>query len=293
MSTKSSSKKSQTTPKSASLPKAKKEVEVESLKTVSTQDKKSKCKKSTKKFEEIEPIETIKPIKPIKPIKSKTKKTEKTKPDTPEQKEQKFKDEIKQIEEILKETCQTQKFDSTFSIQNQGKTYNIGNDSKILSKIYELIIISTLKEKLEENKLSYLENEVQNKYPDFIICSSVDKEKFYAVDIKSSYIIKENIIGGFTLGTYKGYFQSRKSVKSIVKPYDSFKKHYCMCVIYERDEDTTPVRNFFFKEKWQLATKIAGSGNTCNIGSEKHINKLLTTTHFTSEDEFDEFWMKQ
>jgi hypothetical protein len=290
MSAKSSSKKSTPVAKPVKETKATKEAKTNSSKSV------PKKIKEVKVEEEVEEVK--KPSKPKKGSNTKTKvtkektKKEKVKPDTPEKIEQKFKDEIEKIEKILKEVCEKQKFDSSFTITNQGKTYDIGNDSKILSKIYELIIISTLKELLEKHKLPYLENEVQNKYPDFIICSSVDKQKFYAVDIKSSYIIKENLIGGFTLGTYKGYFQERKSLKSIVKPYESFKKHYCMCVIYEREDDKTPVRNFFFKEKWQLATNIAGSGNTCNIGSEKHINKLTNSelSHFKSEKEFDDFW---
>jgi hypothetical protein len=182
--------------------------------------------------------------------------------------------------------------DDEFYINNDGVKYKLGNDSKIISKIYELIIIEKLKNLLDAKGFKYIENDIQNKYPDFIIISKTQKEKYYAVDIKSTYIKNKTRINGFTLGTYKGYFKDRKSMRSIVKPYNNFIKHFCVCVIYTRDGIKIPVNHIIVREKWEIARNGTGSGNTCNIGSIKLLSDLLANKpYFSSEDEFNTFWL--
>jgi hypothetical protein len=206
-------------------------------------------------------------------------------------KEEEFNKEIIEIKNILNEICYT-KFEEEFSITNLGVSYKLGNDSKIISKIYEIILIEKLKELLKINEFRYIDNDIQNKYPDFIIVSKIQKEKYYAIDIKSSYLKTDSNINGFTLGTYKGYFKERDSITSIVKPYKDFIKHFCVCVIYSKNKDTIPVKYILVREKWEIAIDTPGSGNTCNIGSIKLLSNLLTNkTYFNNEDEFDKFWL--
>jgi hypothetical protein len=199
--------------------------------------------------------------------------------------------EIQEISDILNDISDTS-IDDEFSINNNGINYKLGNDSKIISKIYEIIIIDKLKGLLDTKGYKYIENEIQNKYPDFIIISKTQEEKFYAVDIKSSYLKTETEINGFTLGTYKGYFTNRDSLCSIVKPYNNFIKHFCICVIYSRTGIKIPVKHIIVKEKWKIARNGTGSGNTCNIGSVKLLSDLLgNKTYFNNEDEFNTFWL--
>ena len=207
-------------------------------------------------------------------------------------KKETIEDESIRIEEILSQLKEI-KFNDSYSIANEGIDYHLGNDSKILSKIYELILINKLKLILDSKGIEYIENEVQNKYPDFIIKSKVEEDRYYAVDIKSSYLKSEKNINGFTLGTYKGYFRNRDSLKSIVIPYSKFHKHYCVCVIYERTEEKkTPVKFILVREKWRLASKSTGSGNTCNIGSIKTVSKLTNDEAlFESKEEFNSYWL--
>lgn len=201
------------------------------------------------------------------------------------------KKEIDEIRDILNEIRDTS-IDDEFSIHNNGIKYNVGNDSKIISKIYEIIIIDKLKGLLDAKGYTYIENDVQNKYPDFIVVSKIQDDKFYAVDIKSSYLKTETEINGFTLGTYKGYFKNRDSLCSIVKPYNSFIKHFCICVIYSRVGIKLPVKHIVVKEKWEIAKNGTGSGNTCNIGSIKLVSDLLgNKPHFKNEEDFNAFWL--
>ena len=116
------------------------------------------------------------------------------------------------VHNILKHVIEHVVVDDEFSFINNGVSYNVGNDSKMLSKIYEIITISKLIQELENLDFKYIENNVQNKYPDFIIVSRIDPEMFYAIDIKSSYLKSTHEINGFTL-VLAGYFHDRQSSK--------------------------------------------------------------------------------
>lgn len=206
---------------------------------------------------------------------------------------QEMKEEWNKITKLIEKILSKVKFDEIFTVMNGGKSYKLGNDSKIISKIYECVLIEELKNTLKKEGYDYIENEIQNKYPDFIIASKKCENKYYAVDIKSTYLKSAGKLNGFTLGTYKGYFLNRSSLNSIVKPYNQFLKHYCICVIYERKEDKLPVKEILLREKWQIATKGVGSGNTCNIGSIKSLDQIKNHTYcFKNEEEFDRYWLK-
>ena len=201
-------------------------------------------------------------------------------------------DEVNTICKIIEQLCSTT-FDESYTIQNDGTSYELGNDSKIISKIYEIILVKKLKSLLDASEFHYIENNVQNKYPDFIIVSKLQKEKFYAVDIKSTYLKTRKMINGFTLGTYKGYFKNRDSLKTIVKPYNNFLKHFCVGVIYDRVLDKTPVKHVLVREKWQIASSTTGSGNTCNIGSIKLLDDLINSkSYFENEEAFNKYWLE-
>tara|TARA_Y100000389_G_scaffold185080_1_gene204130 strand:+ start:2145 stop:2915 length:771 start_codon:yes stop_codon:yes gene_type:complete len=254
--------------------------------------------------------------------------------------------EAKTVFKLLQDVSNRIKFNSTFSITNNRRTYALEYDSKILSKIYEVVLIDEMKRTLDKHKVEYIENDIQNKYPDFMV-KSKKNNKYYAVDIKSSYMKNDNQINGFTLGTYNGYFKDRTSSRYSAVPYNEFMKHFCICVVYSRKGNTLQVRtkakkvslrdkikntiskaipktisktkswikktippgaiskkakktnveHVFVKEKWQIASKVCGSGNTCNIGSVKDIKKLISHKKsnfcFKSEKDFDGYWLKQ
>ena len=167
--------------------------------------------------------------------------------------------------------------------------YKLGTDSKLISKIIEMVICSTLKKYCTQNKIQFEINPIQNSYPDFILYH--DNQPI-AVDIKTTYRISENKINGCTLGTYKGYFRDRSSNKNIRKPYSEFTDHLCIVALYDRTEDSVLVKDIFITEKWKIASNRTGSGNTCNIGSMTNIDALRNgPSFFSSKAEFDTYWM--
>lgn len=177
-----------------------------------------------------------------------------------------------------------------------GKTpIQVGHDSKLVSKVYENYVIGLLKRFCKENNLKCKENTIQNKYPDFVMYTECGKP--IAIDIKTSYLKSKSHINGFTLGTYRGYFNNRTCSKNTMYPYSQFINHLCICLIYSRGGGASgkvKIRHVVVREKWRIASRSAGSGNTCNIGSIKRIRDILDGhCVFRNKMEFEKYWINK
>ncbi len=188
--------------------------------------------------------------------------------------------------------------------------YSISNDTKIISKILEIHIFPLILQLAEEIGYNVVLTDHQNYYPDIsFVCQNDERIKF-AVDFKSTYRKSKNTCNGFTLGSHGKYFQDRTSTKNIQFPYSEYLGHFCLGVIYDRvdtgqteifDIDelstiTSVIKNidFFFVEKWRIASDKRGSGNTANIGSVKNIDDVLKGNgifKLHGESVFDDYWM--
>jgi len=156
-------------------------------------------------------------------------------------------------------------------------------DTKVVSHIIQQIIGKEISEQLGSNIIPAAE---QNHYPDFsIMCGPI------ALDVKTSYRKTATQINGFTLGSYGGYF-GKESKKNCTLPYNSYTSHWVLGVIYSRVAGQIKDIDLILREKWQIASRKQGSGNTKNIGSIKSIADLKSDkTIFSSEDEFTSYWM--
>lgn len=189
------------------------------------------------------------------------------------------------------------------------KVYTISVDTKVISKIIELMLFPVISKFAKDHKFDLKLCEHQNHYPDITFISE-NGEKF-AVDLKSSYRINNETVNGFTLGAFTGYFRLRDSTKNITYTYNDYKAHFVLGIIYSRREEIidefeiyniddleriiSVVKDFTFilQEKWKIASDQPGSGNTKNIGSIKNINDLiegkgLFTPH--GKEVFDGYW---
>lgn len=176
-------------------------------------------------------------------------------------------------------------------MSSDGNMFSLGNDSKLIGRIFELISYDILREIAEENNFILLPSNRQTVYPDFTLMRDErDKEKI-AVDIKSTYrdfkrdgTLKKYM---FTLGSYASFM--RNETKNIMFPYSEYAKHYIIGFIYTRNEWATegqrfqqgeisqipvPYKDveFFVQEKYKISGEKPGSGNTENIGSYKTNN---------------------
>lgn len=187
--------------------------------------------------------------------------------------------------------------------------YTISSDTKVISKIIELYLFPKIWEFARKNELEIEPAKAQNHYPDITF---KDKEgNLFAVDFKSSYRKDREHINGMTLGAFTGYFRDRKSLKNITHPYDDYKAHIALGIIYDTvpdideqknytlkqlDEITSVIKNFqfFVQEKWKIANDRPGSGNTKNIGSVNKIEELINGNGpfcDLGEEVFNDYWM--
>jgi len=154
----------------------------------------------------------------------------------------------------------------------------------------------------------------QNWYPDLTFISKSDPTLKFAVDLKTTYRTEEypGFCNGFTLGSHGEYFIERTSTKNIQYSYDDYSGHFCLGIIYSRNEfgkneaggiysinevENIPaaIHNFLFfaEEKWKIASDKSGSGNTANIGSIQKIDDILNGNGVfakAGEELFDDYW---
>lgn len=189
--------------------------------------------------------------------------------------------------------------------------YRVTLDTKVVSKILEIILLPHLENFAHQHGWTLLLANKQNFYPDITFQKPQSDEK-YAVDIKSTYRISSQRVNGMTLGAFTGYFRSRTSKKNIMFPYSEYREHLALGVIYTQslttstDQPTFSLDQlatipsvihdliFFAQPKYRIASSLPGSGNTRNIGSVTQIDQLLNGTGpFADLGEaiYDDYWM--
>ncbi len=188
--------------------------------------------------------------------------------------------------------------------------YTISVDTKVVSKIIELMLFPVISRFALEHGYRMVLSKHQTYYPDISLIAS-DGTKI-ALDLKTTYRTGVNTVSGFTLGAFTGYFRQRDSTKNIMFPYAEYACHFVLGIIYSRQQEliderrvysleelqdiVSVIRDFTFllQEKWRIASDRPGSGNTRNIGSVKRIDALVSGEGpFAPYGEavFDDYWM--
>lgn len=191
------------------------------------------------------------------------------------------------------------------------RIYTISVDTKIISKVLELLLFPMF---VDFGKARGLKIELcpqQNFYPDLTFTHEASGRKF-AVDIKSTYRISNVEVNGMTLGAFTGYFRKRDSNKNTLYPYNQYAGHFVLGVLYSKCDDVADERKqftladlpkipsvvkefqFFAQPKYRIASSRPGSGNTKNIGSVVKVDQLVNGTGpFASmgEEVYDDYWM--
>jgi hypothetical protein len=191
------------------------------------------------------------------------------------------------------------------------QVYTVSVDTKIVSKVLELLLCPMFVDFAEQHSLDLELCPQQNFYPDLTFTEKRTAVKF-AVDIKSTYRIDDNRVNGMTLGAFTGYFRNRESKKNTLYPYGQYSGHFVLGVIYSQAADViderkrytlddlekipSVIRNFqfFAQPKYRIASACPGSGNTKNIGSVAKIADLVAGNGpfaALGEEVYDDYWM--
>lgn len=191
------------------------------------------------------------------------------------------------------------------------RIYTISVDTKIVSKVLELLLFPMFVEFGKQHGLQIELCPHQNFYPDLTFTHEPSGRKF-AVDIKSTYRTSATEVNGMTLGAFTGYFRNRDSNKNTLHPYRQYAGHFVLGVIYSKCDDVADERKqftledlpqipsvirdfqFFAQPKFRVASFRPGSGNTKNIGSVISIDELVNGAGPFSklgEEVYDDYWM--
>lgn len=189
--------------------------------------------------------------------------------------------------------------------------YTISVDTKIVSKVLELLLFPMFVEFGKKHGLDIELSPQQNFYPDLSFIDRRTESKF-AVDIKSTYRVDDANVNGMTLGAFTGYFRNRSSTKNTLYPYGEYQGHFVLGVIYSKSDEAVDERKqytlddlekissvikdfqFFAQPKYRIASAMPGSGNTKNIGSITQIGHLVSGAGpfaKLGEEVYDDYWM--
>lgn len=113
--------------------------------------------------------------------------------------------------------------------------YTISVDTKVISKIVELMIFPIIVQFANDNNYEMILAPHQNYYPDITFIDRLTNEKI-ALDLKSSYRVDKNKVNGMTLGAFTGYFRNRNSTKNITFPYNEYSSHLVLGILYSKTE---------------------------------------------------------
>lgn len=131
--------------------------------------------------------------------------------------------------------------------------YSISIDTKVISKIIELMIFPKLLEFANSYNYNLKLSPHQNYYPDITLINKSTNEK-YAIDLKSTYRVTDERVNGMTLGAFTGYFRNRSSSKNILFPYNEYKEHFVLGIVYSRT-DITQVQEYLKTRKIEKFSK--------------------------------------
>lgn len=196
------------------------------------------------------------------------------------------------------------------------RVYTISLDTKVLSKVLELLLWPVLQRFADEHDYEIVPAPAQNQYPDLSLIAKRDPSACIALDIKTTYRTRvdregRQRVNGMTLGTFGGYFRTRDRPVSSTFAYNRYSQHYILGIVYTRNpsigegqvytvtdlEQIPSVASdfqIFLHEKFRLASDRPGSGNTKNIGSSTVLETLLTGAGVFAKlglDVFDDYWM--
>lgn len=186
-----------------------------------------------------------------------------------------------------------------------------GSDSKIIGRVFEIIMKPVLAQAAEELGFELGESEQQTVYPDFWF--KKPNGRLVGIDVKSTYRkYKRNgqlLPFNFTLGAYSSFM--RNGTKNIFGNYSDYDSHYIIGFLYSRNDNatsgTTTLDNagsiltaytdveFFIQEKYKIGGQKKGSGNTNNIATFKS-NSIEDFqngySYFTDlgEEVFNHYW---
>ena len=201
----------------------------------------------------------------------------------------------------LRQAIQGLTWDLKGILLTSGVVIPIPAESRVVTAILQSLAIALLKDwgKAKNIKVQDFPLETRG-YPDVALSDGPLGDHMIALDIKSARFLGDDKVSRMTLGTYDGYFlhPNEKLLHQKKMSYDDYTEHWVVGIVYEwhPEEDAqrlVKIVEFVVGEKWQLASRVSGSGDTANMGAIDSLSKLRSLkSTFRDEDEFEKYWRK-
>lgn len=180
---------------------------------------------------------------------------------------------------------------------------DVPSDSRAISAIFEQLVVERI-QPIAQRYHCVLEEGGGREYPDITLHGIPGFEGKIAIDVKTSRKKSANTIGGFTIGTYLGYFRTPdRKVGTIRYPYGDYAQHWIIGLCYEFETYEEKIGDLveekfritdidvIVQEKWRIASRRTGSGTTKHMRSITNIEDLKAGRgEFGSQEEFLEYW---
>ena len=155
--------------------------------------------------------------------------------------------------------------------------YTISSDTKIISKILEIHIFPEIMRFSKEFGYNIILAEKQNWYPDLTFIDAENGEAMFALDIKTTFRRDENT-AGITLGSHGAYFKDRDNKKNIQFPYNQYLGHYCLGIIYTREN----FKNALSEAEAFKVTELEECGDMKDPVGERQVTNIENLQSITS-----------
>jgi hypothetical protein len=205
----------------------------------------------------------------------------------------KFEKSLNEFVEELKAYVSTETGEWTIKgfIDIYKNIYTISADTKIISKILEIHIFPKILQFAQKNDYKLILAEYQNWYPDLTIIDKDNSEAKFALDIKTTFR-RNNKTAGFTLGSHGAYFKERNKSKNIQFPYSQYLGHYCLGIIYTRQdfEDELAEAEIYkvhdLQEEYGLRQDPVKDRKVTNIANLKSITSVIRDFDFFAAEKW-------
>jgi len=163
--------------------------------------------------------------------------------------------------------------------------YTISSDTKIVSKILEIHIFPEILKFAEKYGYNIILAEHQNWYPDLTIIDKVNSDAKFALDLKTTFR-RNSKTAGFTLGSHGAYFKERDKSKNIQFPYNQYLGHYCLGIVYTREDFEDDLAETEVYEVQELQEEYGENNDTIKDRKVTNVANLKSITSVIKDFDF-------
>lgn len=203
------------------------------------------------------------------------------------------------LQRVLTDATRELRWNVKGMIHSDNTISQLPPESRVVSEILQSIVIQSLLPAIQSIKplKMTVNSQYGRSYPDITLHGG---NQMFAVDIKSARLstADPDTISRMTLGTYDGYFlhPNEKKLQQKKYCYNDYAQHWIIAVVYcwypnKPTSDMVKIVATCVGQKWQFAGKVAGSGDTANIGGITSLRRLQSLDSvFKSNLEFESYW---